>query len=125
MPSMVVYWFSNWCRYVGLSNVGLYCIVLGGMVAIICISTYVMGNGFSLWLIMMVVVLWISWVAMWAQWIDVMTVLRSGRWFKPLHVHFDECARPIDPNIMSRYVGSCIGFLSNLYSEGVVCVVFE
>jgi hypothetical protein len=37
MPSMVVYWFFNWCRYVGHSDVGLYCMVLGGKVAIICI----------------------------------------------------------------------------------------
>ena len=25
---MVVYWFFNWCRYFGHSDVGLYCMVL-------------------------------------------------------------------------------------------------
>ena len=65
-----------------------------------------MGRGFSLWLIMMmVVVLWFPLVAMRAQCIDVMAILRSRGWIKPLHVHFDECARPIDPNIMSRLCG--------------------
>ena len=34
---MVVYWFSNWCMYFGHYGVGLYCMVLGGMVAIMCI----------------------------------------------------------------------------------------
>ena len=67
MLIMVVCWFSNWCRYFGHSGVGLYCMVLSGMVTIVCISAWVLGRGFSLWFIMMMfVVLWFSWVAMWA-----------------------------------------------------------
>ena len=54
---------------------------------------------------MMVVVLWFSWVAMRAQWMDVMAVLRSRGWARPLPFHFDECASPVEPNIMSRLCG--------------------
>ena len=63
MHIMVVYWFSSWCRYFGHSNVGLYCMVLGGMVAIMCISAWVMGRGFSLWLITMMVVVFLGYHA--------------------------------------------------------------
>ena len=45
---MMVYWFSNWCRYFGHSCVGLHCMVLRGMVAIMCISVWVVGRIFSL-----------------------------------------------------------------------------
>ena len=38
MLSMVVHWFSNWCRYFSHSDVGLYCMVLGGMIAIVCVT---------------------------------------------------------------------------------------
>ena len=48
MLIMVVYWFSSWCRYFGHSVVGLYCMVLDGMVAIMSNSAYVIGRGFSL-----------------------------------------------------------------------------
>ena len=34
---MVVYWFSNQCRYFGHSDVGLHCMVLGGMATVITI----------------------------------------------------------------------------------------
>ena len=48
MLIMVVYWFSSWCRYFSHSDVGLYCMVLGGMFAIVCIFAWVMGRGISL-----------------------------------------------------------------------------
>ena len=48
MLIMVVYWFSSWCRYFGHSVVGLYCMVLGGMVAIMCTFACVTGRRFSL-----------------------------------------------------------------------------
>ena len=48
MLIMVVYWFSSWCRYFGHFVVGLYCMVFGGMVAIMCTFACVNGRGFSL-----------------------------------------------------------------------------
>ena len=46
---MVVYWFCNWCRHFGHSRMGLYCMVLGGMVIIICIYAWEIGRGGSLY----------------------------------------------------------------------------
>ena len=41
MLIMVVYWCSSWCKHFGHSVVGLYCMVLGGMVAIMGTSSCV------------------------------------------------------------------------------------
>ena len=42
--------------YFGHSGVGLYCMMLGEMVKIVCMSAWVIGKGLSLWLIIMMVV---------------------------------------------------------------------
>ena len=47
---------SNWCTNFGLSGVGMYCVVLGGMVMVGCLSAWVIWRGFYLWLIKMMVV---------------------------------------------------------------------
>ena len=65
--------------------------MLGGMVAIICIYAWVMGRVFSLWLTMiMVVVFWFVWATIRAQWMDVMAGSRFRGWTRPLPFHFDE-----------------------------------
>lgn len=48
--------FSRWCRCFGHFGVGLYCMVLGGMVRIMCMSVWLMGRDFSLWLSMTIIV---------------------------------------------------------------------
>ena len=48
MLIMMVYWFPSWCSYFGHFVVGLYCMVLGGMVAIMCTFACVTGRGFFL-----------------------------------------------------------------------------
>ena len=40
-----------------------------------------------------------------AQWIDVIAVLRSEGWARPVPFHFEECASLVDPNIMSLLCG--------------------
>ena len=54
--SMMVYWCFNLCRYSSHFATRLYYMVLGGIITIVCMSTWVTGVGFSLWLIMMIVV---------------------------------------------------------------------
>lgn len=44
MHIMAVYWFSRCCRYFGHSGVGMYCMVLGGMVMIVCVCVYVVDR---------------------------------------------------------------------------------
>lgn len=41
---MVIDWYSNRCKYFGHSGVGLYRMVLGGMVVIMCISAWQQGG---------------------------------------------------------------------------------
>ena len=55
---MDVYWHSQWCRYMGHTDVGLYSTVCGKMVMTMCTSSCIVLSLCSLWCpIIMVVVL--------------------------------------------------------------------
>ena len=80
--------------------------VSGGMVATICVSAFVV-NGIccgvqSLWLIIRMVVVFVpSLAAIMAQWMASTVVLWSVGYARPMPFHMEDCACPMEPNILS------------------------
>ena len=86
----------------------------------VCISACLIGRGFSLWLsTTMVVVLWFSLASILAQWIAIVVELWSGGWARPFPAHFDDCASPAEPKIMSRLCGElyCVSIVGHVRGE--------
>ena len=54
-----------------------------------------------------------------AHWIDVIAVLRSGGRARPLPLHFDEWARPVEPNFISLLCGElyCVSVVGQVRGE--------
>jgi hypothetical protein len=53
----------------------------------------------------MVVVFGFSLAAILAQWMASVVDFWSGGWARPLPIHLEDVARPVEPNIMSRVCG--------------------